>query len=241
MTKPKHEQDLARWAAKGKAGSEPVNAATVILLRDSSEGLETLMLRRNSKIAFGGMWVFPGGHVDPGDADPQNPADELAAARRAAIREASEEAGLLIEDEALIPFSHWTPPAITPRRFLTWFFIAPAPTTEISIDGGEIHEHAWMTPQEAFRRREAGEIEVAPPTWVTLWELGQCASVADALEFTQSRKPERFQTRIVVEPQGPSALWHGDAGWESGEADAPGGRHRLCMHESGWRYERTSR
>ena len=123
MTKPKHEQDLARWAAKGKPGSEPVNAATVILLRDSSEGLETLMLRRNSKIAFGGMWVFPGGRVDPGDADPQNPADELAAARRAAIREASEEAGLLIGDEALIPFSHWTPPAITPRRFLTWFFI----------------------------------------------------------------------------------------------------------------------
>ena len=26
------------------------------------------MLRRNAKIDFGGMWVFPGGRIDPEDA-----------------------------------------------------------------------------------------------------------------------------------------------------------------------------
>ena len=47
---------------------EPVDAATVILVRDGAEGLETLMLRRNSKLEFvGGMWVFPGGRLDPED------------------------------------------------------------------------------------------------------------------------------------------------------------------------------
>ena len=37
-----------------------IPAATVVLLRDAPGGLETLMLRRNSKLAFaGGAWVFP--------------------------------------------------------------------------------------------------------------------------------------------------------------------------------------
>ena len=50
-------------AAAG-AETQTVFAATVILLRDSAQGMETLMLRKNSKIAFGGMGVFPGGRID---------------------------------------------------------------------------------------------------------------------------------------------------------------------------------
>ena len=45
-----------------------IPAATVVLLRDAPGGVETLMLRRNSKLAFaGGAWVFPGGRIDPED------------------------------------------------------------------------------------------------------------------------------------------------------------------------------
>jgi 8-oxo-dGTP pyrophosphatase MutT (NUDIX family) len=37
-------------------------AATAVLLRDTDQGLETLLLRRNAKLAFAaGAWVFPGG------------------------------------------------------------------------------------------------------------------------------------------------------------------------------------
>ena len=72
--------------------AEEIQAATVILLRDTPGGLETLMLRRDSKLAFvGGMWVFPGGRVDPEDAAGLAPGDELGAARRAAVRESLEE------------------------------------------------------------------------------------------------------------------------------------------------------
>ena len=60
-----HAEQLEKWAVSGKEGTPPVLAATVILLRDAADGLETLMLRRNSKISFGGMWVFPGGHSIP--------------------------------------------------------------------------------------------------------------------------------------------------------------------------------
>lgn len=36
-------------------------AGTAVILRDGPEGLETLLLRRNAKLAFaGGAWVFPG-------------------------------------------------------------------------------------------------------------------------------------------------------------------------------------
>jgi len=234
-----HEDRLARWAKQGKSGEAPIEAATVILLRDSGAGLETLMLRKNSKIAFGGMWVFPGGRVD--DADRAGLADDDAfeAARRAAVREAEEETGLVVEQESMIAFSHWTPPPITPKRFLTWFFAASAPTGEVVIDDGEIKEHDWMAPGAALERRDAGEIEIAPPTFVTLFELARCGDVAAALAMAGERSPERFQTQIVVGDQGPIALWHGDAGYDARAHDLPGERHRLNMRKSGWLYERS--
>jgi 8-oxo-dGTP pyrophosphatase MutT (NUDIX family) len=180
MTEERAGERLLRWAREGKAGTAPVAAATVILLRDGDEGVETLMLRRNSKIAFGGMWVFPGGRVDARDRDGLAEDDELGAARVAAAREALEEAGLVIPPAGLVPFSHWTPPPVTPKRFLTWFFLAPAPEGEVVIDQGEIHEHAWMSPARAHARQEAAEIELAPPTWVTLHALSRWSEESDA-------------------------------------------------------------
>jgi len=216
-----------------------VAAATVILVRDAPGGIETLMLRRNSKIAFGGMWVFPGGRVDEADRAGLTPDDELAAGRRAAVREAEEEAGLALGEDVLVPFSHWKPPSITPRRFFTWFFIAPAPAGTVAIDQGEIHEHAWLGPAEALRRRDASEIELAPPTFVTLTELARWSSVEEALTGARARSPEHFSTRIAVTDEGPVALWHGDSGYDDGDADKTGPRHRLAMTDAGWCYERS--
>ena len=184
------------------------------------------------------MWVFPGGRVDPEDGSTSSEEAEQATARRAAVREAQEEACLELPLDTLIAYSHWTPPPITPRRFLTWFFLAPAPQGEIVIDGGEIHEHAWLRPEAALAKRDAGEIEIAPPTWVTLNELCGHGTIAQALESTRSREPERFETRIAMEPDGPTAIWHGDSGWPQGDANLPGPRHRLRMHGTQWTYER---
>lgn len=48
----------------------PKDASTVILVRDSASGPEVFLLRRVVGMAFaGGMTVFPGGGVDPQDAD----------------------------------------------------------------------------------------------------------------------------------------------------------------------------
>ncbi len=239
MGPKRHDDRLARWAREGKEGTPPVPAATVVLLRDGAAGLETLMLRRNSKIAFGGMWVFPGGRVDPEDEARVGPGDDLAAARVAAVREAQEETGLEIAPDDLVPLAHWTPPPIAPRRFFTWFFLAEAPVGAVAIDHGEIHEYAWLSSERAFARRDAGEIELAPPTWVTLHALAGWSSVDDALAGCRASEPERFETRIGVTDAGPVALWHGDAGYEQADVTATGARHRLSMSKQGWRYERT--
>jgi 8-oxo-dGTP pyrophosphatase MutT (NUDIX family) len=82
----------------------PIPAATVILLRDRPQ-FEALMIARAERSSFaGGALVFPGGRVDPGDADSQwaehasgLSADPIiAAAQVAALREAFEEAGVLL-------------------------------------------------------------------------------------------------------------------------------------------------
>jgi 8-oxo-dGTP pyrophosphatase MutT (NUDIX family) len=214
----------------------PIPAATVVLIRDGDDGLETLMLRRNAKGSFGGMWVFPGGRVDPGDGDGED------GARRAAARETLEEASLVVDPDDLVPFAHWTPPPVAPKRFATWFFLAAAPAGKVAVDGEEIHEHVWVTPVEAMRRRDAGEIELAPPTFVTLHKLARSADVTAALLDAASGPVEYFSTRIATNERNEMfAVWHGDAAYDSEDLAADGARHRLAMLQGRWTYERTVR
>lgn len=210
-----------------------IPAATVVLVRDGREGLETLMLRRNSRGAFGGMWVFPGGRVDPDDGEDED------GARRAAVRETAEEASLVVDPSVLVPFAHWTPPPIAPKRFATWFFLAPAPTGVVAVDGSEIHDHRWVTPTNAMALRDAGEIELAPPTFVTLHRLSQSDDVAAALTDAARGPVEFFTTRVVKASTGELvAVWHGDAAYGGDDLDAEGARHRLAMIDGAWAYRR---
>jgi 8-oxo-dGTP pyrophosphatase MutT (NUDIX family) len=218
---------------------EAVPAATAVLVRDApGGGLETLMVRRSSKLAFaGGMWVFPGGRVDPEDIPPDG--DVIEAARRAAVREALEESNLAVDGDALVPFAHWVPPPVTAKRFATWFFLGPAPIGEVTVDMGEIRDHRWFEPADAISRRDAEEIELAPPTWLTLHRLARYPDVAVTMADVRAAEPEFFETHIARVEGGIAALWEGDAGYESSDGDAPGPRHRLWMLPSGWRYERS--
>ena len=224
-----------------KTENAAVPAATVIILRDGTSGLEVLMLRRSPTGAFADMWVFPGGRVDPEDVDQLHPEDEVAAARTAAVRETLEEAALVIEPEALVTYAHWLPPAGWPRRFSTWFFVAPAPAAiDVAIDGAEIHDHAWVRPADVLEGRDAGRMELAPPTWVTLYHLAAASDMEDVITAATRREPRRYVTHIARDSGIPTALWEGDAGYADHDALRAGDRHRLVMDPNGWRFECTA-
>jgi 8-oxo-dGTP pyrophosphatase MutT (NUDIX family) len=218
-------------------------AATVVVVRDAAAAdgtpcLETLMLRRNERGTFGGMWVFPGGRVDDGDVDPAAPDDEVAAGRRAAAREAFEEAAVVIDPAAMVVLSHWRPPSSVPKGYSTWFFVAAGSDGVVEIDGREIHEHAWLTPAEVLLRRDAGEVTLAPPTFVTLTVLARHTTVAGLLADLRAATPERFHTQIGTVDETNTAFWHGDESYEARPGPA-GARHRLVMATEGWRYVRS--
>ena len=213
--------------------SEPIPAATVVLLRDApgGVGVETLMLRKNRGQSFGGMWVFPGGRLEPGDDGPA----------AAAVREAAEETGLVLARDDLVPFAHWVPPEGAPKRFATWFFLAALPpgAADVVVDGGEIGDHVWTTPADALQRHAAGEVELAPPTWVTLHSLAEAVSPADALARARREEIAYFSTRIFGHGEALLAVWAPDAAYDTGDVHLEGPRHRLVMAKTGgWTYER---
>jgi 8-oxo-dGTP pyrophosphatase MutT (NUDIX family) len=72
---PPAYEERARAHLRGELSpATPRDAATVALVRDGDEGVEVYLLRRVAGMAFApGMHVFPGGAVDPRDADQSVP------------------------------------------------------------------------------------------------------------------------------------------------------------------------
>jgi 8-oxo-dGTP pyrophosphatase MutT (NUDIX family) len=216
--------------------SEPIPSSTVVLLRDAPDGLEILLLRRHSDIAYGGSWVFPGGRIDDHEFAAAGD-DTLAAARLAAVRETREEAGLTVTQDALVYFAHWTTPVIRPKRFSTWFFLAPASTEGVAIDGGEIQDFSWHTPAGALQAQRCGDIELPPPTFVTLTQLLPFTSVVQALAHFGNRDAVKIQPNVTKSASSVVYLYDDDAGYAEMSPDAPGARHRLLQPVDGpWQY-----
>lgn len=245
MVNNRDESRYKKWESdhEERGTSELIPAATVVIMRDSESGIELLMLRKNSKVAFGGMWVFPGGKIDETDKviDSDGALNELATATNAAVRETFEEAAVSVSQENLFWFSHWVPPAITPKRFSTYFFATKLlDGDEVTIDDSEIIEHNWFHPDEAISLRDAGEIELAPPTWVTLNLLIPFTNAEDALNALDAKDPMFYETHIAQSAKGPVAMWLGDAGYEKTDPDIAGERHRLTMTRDGYHFEQSN-
>jgi 8-oxo-dGTP pyrophosphatase MutT (NUDIX family) len=212
-------------------------ASTVVVLRDSEAGLETLMLKRASKLAFfGGAWVFPGGKIEPEDGDLVH--GLLDAARVAGARELFEEAGIQVESDDLVPFARWVTPPGRTRRFDTFYFAVCAPDAEVHLDLTESDEHRWLTPSAALEARARGEIELPPPTYVTVAQLAELPNVKQACVTLAARMMEYVPHPCQVEGGAIVYLYAGDAGYDTSDASVPGARHRLWAADGAWRYER---
>ncbi|HEX4898816.1 MAG TPA: NUDIX domain-containing protein, partial [Candidatus Limnocylindrales bacterium] len=183
----------------------PLPAATVVLVRPAPDGLEVLLTRRPSTMAFGpDIHVFPGGRVDRADADPEALAaagiSEAAAATNlglgiapdggmtpsaalahhvAAVRETAEETGIAIEAADLISLTRWVTPSSLVRRFDVRFFAAFVPPgTEIGGGSDEVAEAIWLRPDIALAAARRAEMEIWQPTFVTLQQLDALGPLA---------------------------------------------------------------
>jgi glyoxylase-like metal-dependent hydrolase (beta-lactamase superfamily II)/8-oxo-dGTP pyrophosphatase MutT (NUDIX family) len=209
----------------------PRPAATVVLLRPGPDGPEVLLTQRPATMAFAAdMHVFPGGAVDPADADDATAAirelfeeagvliadartswptrDEVARARAAlldgsaSIAQVAEMLDVELRPDRLAPLSRWVTPPFVDRRFDVRFFAAELPLGAVpSFLGGEVVAHRWMTPRAALAERAAGLIGLWVPTSATLQQLEHVRSF-ETLRRRLGPLSGREELRVVDELPG---------------------------------------
>ncbi len=194
---------------------EPRPAATIVLARPGTEGVEVLMLTRSSHSPFlPGFAVFPGGAVEEGDAElaARLFGDPSDAARACALRELYEEAGILLTARGplagaparelaaiafdpprasrLVEIARWIAPDSLETRFDARFFAMSAPAgVEPFADGDEIVDARWARPQEVLDAADEGGPHLLWPTRVMLEALADCWDVAGVLALRVQQIP----------------------------------------------------
>jgi 8-oxo-dGTP pyrophosphatase MutT (NUDIX family) len=157
----------------------PRAAATTVLVRDGADGIETWMMQRVQAMAFAaGAAVFPGGRVDPRDADISVPwtgsdpdtfaarfGTDPATARAlvtGALRELFEETGVLLAEPL---------PAIDLEQARTAVENRELPLAQLlaehgcALATGGLHPWArWVTPPVEKRRYDTWFFVVTLPT-----------------------------------------------------------------------------
>ena len=197
----------------GAPGEEPVprQAASVVLLRGGAHALELLLVQRTHAARFmAGVWVFPGGAVDPGEGEGE------AAHRQAAVRELEEEAAIGgVRPDGLVRFSRWiTPPEIR-IRFDTHFFLAVAPEgAEPAVDGDECIDVGWFSPAAALEAHARGALALVFPTVRHLEQFGAFATADALLAHARGREVVPVQPRLVVEGEVARIVLPGEPGYE---------------------------
>jgi 8-oxo-dGTP pyrophosphatase MutT (NUDIX family) len=121
-------------------------------------------------------------------------AAELAAARaellqrRGSLAETLDSHDWVLRADLLRPWSNWITPEVEPRRYDARFFAAALPAGQHADAGTtEVTEAGWYRPVDALAAWKAGEIELLPPTWVTLEQLAEAADTAAVLAAGERR------------------------------------------------------
>ncbi|MEI8082676.1 MAG: hypothetical protein WCI74_12610 [Actinomycetes bacterium] len=209
LAMPAHLVERARLLVAGRAtGWTPPplrDAATVVMVCDADDGLQVYLQRRVRTMVFAaGMYVFPGGAVDPADRDRAREIittapdkvipDELRAdidddgaglgldtlsARLAAVREVQEEANHDLADPMALRYvAHWATPEVEDRRYDTRFYAVALPRQDAVYESSRESDHErWVRPQDALDDYAAGTMAMLPPTVSVLW--GFARAVAD--------------------------------------------------------------
>ena len=134
--------------------------------------------------------------------------------------------GVKVDLGALVPWVRWVTPVFLAKRFDARFFLAAAPSDQQAVhDDYEATHSEWISPRAAMKRWEAGDIKLAPATYISLFHLATYDSIAAALADARSRPapiviPHSFEqegVRHIVLP--------GDRRHPVSAAAVPGPRH----------------
>jgi 8-oxo-dGTP pyrophosphatase MutT (NUDIX family) len=102
------------------------------------------------------------------------------------LRDMAETEGLDYALDTLVPFAHWITPDVMPKRFDTWFFLAPAPADQIGVhDGSESVESEWIGAQAALDSWEAKTRTIVFATRMQLVKLARSGTAAEAVAATR--------------------------------------------------------
>ncbi|MGA8045376.1 MAG: GNAT family N-acetyltransferase [Dermatophilaceae bacterium] len=162
----------------------PRDAVSVIPLRYRQGGLEVFVQHRALTMDFApGAVVFPGGRVDPQD-------EGMARARgtdvlvECAVREVAEEAGAVIDRDALVPWDRWVTPVGYPRRFDVRFFVlAVQDGDEFEHLTGEATHSEWVSVPALVESAELGRLTLVPPTRTIVDELAGLGTLDAVLDL----------------------------------------------------------
>jgi 8-oxo-dGTP pyrophosphatase MutT (NUDIX family) len=196
-------------SASAARPARPRDAATVVLLRDGPAGIEAWLLTRVAQMAFaGGMSVFPGGRVDPADAElPLAGADLAGLAAQfgcdeptahalvgAAVRETFEETGVLLS----APFADLSG-ARADVELGRVAFGELLRAHGLAVDAAALHPWSrWITPAGELRRYDTRFFVGALPDTATAQDVTRESSEASWLPVAQAiEQAQRGQRRLL--------------------------------------------
>lgn len=165
----------------------PLHAATVMMLRDTPQGMEVFLLKRHSDSAvLGGAYVFPGGKMDATDTagpllarlnqapdhlhqslnEPELEAPMAAGLFVAAVREVFEESGILFAQSAQGQSEHLLAALQADRKALSFEELILA--HDLHLDTQSLRPWSrWVTPRMPSVQRKRFDtrffVSVAPP------------------------------------------------------------------------------
>jgi len=147
--------------------------------------------------------------ADPDTTQAPDLVQALEVARRALLNEVVDlrdvlvSNGLCLSGGELIYIAHWITPLPEPRRYDTRFFAAHAPAgAQCVVHEMEMTDALWLTPAEAVRRFEAGEMKLLPPTVHTLRALARFTTWAQMRAWLQDAPVPAILPRMERRPDG---------------------------------------
>jgi 8-oxo-dGTP pyrophosphatase MutT (NUDIX family) len=142
---------------------------------------------------------------------------------------------LVIAGAELRLFSHWLTPMGAPRRYNTWFFVAPAPDGEDGAhDDRELVSSTWVRPHDALEHNAASRIDLIFPTEMSLRALARYEHAADLLaDLDATPHAADGAPLVIVEGNGERVVLPGDAG-------QPTGRWTIPLPDISYRAERAA-